>query len=251
MLPFLAMAAVGAGTSVINGVLGAKAAKGQAAAMEAAQREAEAKFNAQADRAEGFVNTGADKAAEYIAPYAEGGQGALKLYLDAIGVNGTPAQQGFHDTFQNDPGFNASLDAGRRQVEHSSIFQGRGDSGATQKELFQFGQREQLGAFRDRLDRLSSLSGMGLQAGGQAASIENNRGTTLADIALKRGGVGRDTSLGLGVAKANGIGGEAQSYMDMVKGLGSSAQVAAGGKDAFSTLYGKPGTTNNFYGGAK
>lgn len=249
MNPFTMMAVAGAGASILQGIVGAKGAK------DAAKRQMEATanggrlFDEQAGRAEGFVDAGADRALGYVAPYATAGTDALKLYRDAIGVNGRPAQQGYYDGFMDDPGFNAALDTGRQQLEHSAIFQGRGDSGATMKELFQFGERERLGAYERRLDRLSGLSSLGMQAGGQAASIETNRGRTLADIALKRGGVARDTAMGIGTANAGGVTGRTNAITGASGGVGSSLMVGSGrvdGGKALSSLY-RPKAGNSLY----
>lgn len=241
MDPFTMMAVAGAGTSIVSGIMGADSAKKGAKAQEAAFRQGQAAFNAQADRGEGFVNTGADAALGYVQPYAEGGRGALDMYLNAIGVNGNQAQQGYYDTFQDDPGFKAALDAGANQVEHSAIFQGRGDSGAAMKELYGYGERMRLDAYNSRLDRLSGLSQLGLQAGTTAGGIEQGRGNTLADIALKRGGAERETEMAIGTARAGGIAGANKAWTGALQGLGSSATVATGSIDggkALSTLYG-------------
>ncbi len=229
MDPFSLVGLTGIGSSLLGGLLGSRGAKRAGQAMEAGLREGQRRFDEQAERAEGFVNTGADRAVGYMQPYTSGGQNALKLYMDAIGVNGREAQAAYHAGFQDDPGFQAALDTGRQQIDHSAIFRGRGDSGSTMKELFQFGERERLGAFRDRMDRLSSLSTIGLQAGKVAGDYEAGRGSTLADIALKRGGVGRDTELGIGTARSNAITGSTNAWMGALKGFGSSSIVGGGG----------------------
>lgn len=229
MFPLLA--AVAGGSAIGQGVmsyLGAgKAAK---QAQEAAQK-AEAAFQAQAERGEGFINTSADKSSGYLSPYLTAGTGANKQYSDAIGVNGREAQTAYQDGFQTDPGFEATQAAGRQSLEHSRLFQGRGNSGATEKDLYSFGQRSMHSAFQDRLDRLSKLGTQGQSAATTTAGIETGRGTSLADIALKRGGVGRDTQLQIGQAKVDGTNGQTNAVNSALRGLTSA--VSMGGSSPF------------------
>lgn len=252
MDPFTIMAGVSAGASIISGIMGAKGEKQAAAARAAAIQEGQRQFDEQAGRAEGFVNQGTDRALGYVQPYATDGRRGFDLYLDAVGVNGRDAQSRYHADFQDDPGFQAALDAGRAQIEHSNIVRGRGDSGAAMKELYQFGERERLGAFRDRLDRLSQLSTLGFQAGSAAGSLEAGRGSTLADIAMKRGQSAKDSAMGVGGAQAQGITGATNQYMGLIKGLGSSVAIAGGSDKLFgaeaagqyrSMMTPKPATT--------
>ncbi len=233
---FLAMAAIGAGTSILGGLLGARGEKKAGAAREAAIREGQRQFDLQADRAEGAVNTGTDTALGHVEPYARDGQRGFQLYLDAIGVNGREAQTAYHQGFQDDPGFQAALDAGANQIEHSNIFRGRGDSGAAMKELYQFGERERLGAFNSRLDRLSQLSDLGFKAGTTMGTMEMGRGSALADIAMTRGKTARDSAMGIGASQSQSILGTTQKYMDMIKGIGSSATIGTGQLDGGKTL---------------
>lgn len=247
MDPFLMMAAVGAGSSILSGITGSSGAKKAAAQQAAAIEAGERQFQAHAERGEGFVNSGTDAGLGYVTPYASGGQDALKLYMDAIGANGRDAQASYHRDFMDDPGFQAALDQGQRQVEHSSIFQGRGDSGATMKELFQFGENARLGAFNSRLDRLSSLSQLGLDAGKTAGSMEVNRGTTLADIALKRGSSALNSSAAAGAARAGGTVASTNAITGALSGLGSSAIIGSGSLDggkALNTLMGANNAKN-------
>lgn len=241
MDPFTIMAGVSAGTSIIGGLMGSRGEKQAAAARAAAIQEGQRQFDAQAGRAEGFVNDGTDRAMGFVEPFARDGRRGFELYLDAIGVNGREAQSAYQDGFQTDPGFQASLDAGRAQIEHSNMVRGRGDSGAAMKELYGFGQREQLGAFRDRLDRLSQLSSMGFQAGSAAGSLEAGRGSTLADIAMKRGQSAKDSAMGVGGAQAQGITGSTNQFVRMAQGLGTAGMIGSGSLDggaALASIYG-------------
>lgn len=183
----------------ITGFLGNKSAEKKAAAAAAA---AQARTDAEMARARGDVNTGFDRATGAVDPWVKSGTSADALHSNALGINGREAQQGFFADFETDPGFQATLDAGRRQIEHANILKGTEVSGGAMKELHQFGQREMQGQFKDRLDRLAGVSTRGLSAAGTQGTFEATRGTTLADIALKAAGFGRDTELTKGAIAA-------------------------------------------------
>jgi hypothetical protein len=231
-MAFPLLAAVAGAGAIGQGVMGFLGAGRAEKAAKQAAAKAEAAFQGQAERGEGFINTGADRASGFVSPHLTAGTGANKLYADALGVNGADAQRGFYSDFQTDPGFEAEQAAGRQAIEHSRLFQGRGNSGATQKDLHSFGQRSMRNAFSDRLDRLSRLGQQGQAAAGTMAGIETGRGTSLADIALKRGGVGRDTQLQIGQASIDGINGRTAAINSGIKGLTSA--VSFGGNRLFN-----------------
>ncbi len=62
-------------------------------------------------------------------PFMQAGQNALNLYNNATGVNGAAAQQAYYNSFQSDPGFQASVDYGLKQIEAQNAAQGMGLSG--------------------------------------------------------------------------------------------------------------------------
>ena len=193
------------GGSAIKGLSGFFGSKSAERKAKAAALAAEAKYNAGLDTATTEANTSAGKASGMYSPYAGQGTKANTLYNNAVGVNGRPAQSAFFASFQNDPGFQATLNEGRAQVEQSALFNGRANSGATQKELFDFGQRQKFSQFQDRLNRLNDAGQNGYRAVGQQAGIETNRGLTIADLALKRGTFGANTQQNLGQIRADGV----------------------------------------------
>src|SRR5271166_3152208 len=65
----------------------------------------------------------------YEQPYMQSGQNALNLYDNAIGANGSAAQQSYYNNFQNDPGFQASTNYGLQQIQAQNAAQGIGLSG--------------------------------------------------------------------------------------------------------------------------
>lgn len=230
MDPFTLMAVGTAAGSVLGGMNSASASKKAAQTQANAITAGKAQYDQLAGQARGDLNASTDKAIGYVAPYASAGDGALQQYLDAIGVNGADAQKRFHSGFMDDPGFQAALDQGQRQVEHSALVGGYGNSGSHMKELFQFGENQRLGAFNSRLDRLSQLSNLGLTASGQAGGFESGRGSGLAQIALGQGKNAMDAAMGIGAANAKGITGEASAWNGALSGLGSAAMIYGAGQ---------------------
>jgi hypothetical protein len=227
MIDPLTIAAVSAGGSLLKGFFGSRDSKRAEAAAQAGLKKGLDAYNTGNTQAAGNINTGANKAGAMYQPYARSGAAADKIYNDAVGVNGQPAQSAFFSSFQNDPGYQATLDAGRNQIEHSAVVRGGANSGATMKELFSFGQRQQQSQFQDRLDRLAGLGTRGFEATGQRADIETGRYGSLADLALKKGKFGSDIAINRGQVKADGIGQRSAirdgMFDDVVSAFGSYA----------------------------
>lgn len=203
----------------VSGFLGSKSAEKKAAAAAAA---AQARTDAEIARARGDVNTGFDRATGAVDPWVQTGKSANTAQADALGLNGRPAQETFFANFETDPGYQATLDAGRKQIEHANILKGTEVSGGAMKELFGFGQRQMQGQFQDRLNRIAGVSTQGLGAATTQGGYEAQRGTTLADIALKAAGFGRDTELTKGAIAAKSAGDQWKIGGDTLGGLVSA-----------------------------
>jgi hypothetical protein len=212
---------IAGGSSLIGGLISSIGAKKAAKKQAAAIKEGLNEYNASADAATGQVNTGADRALGFVQPYVDAGRSGLDLYKAAIGASGREAQQGFYDDFIDDPGFQHALEQGQRAVEHSRIFRGSSLSGAAKKELFAHGEGMRLGAYRDRLAQLSSLSQIGLQAGTTGANIETSRGSNLAQIAIGKGDAALRARTGIGAAQASGITGMTNAATSTLTNLAS------------------------------
>lgn len=134
------------------------------------------------DQALDETDTGLEQSLGYLQPQIDGGNQSRELYENAIGVNGQPAQQGFYDNFQNDPGFQAELDYGLEQTQRSRAASGSLYSGRTLSALADRAQIHQRGAFENRLNRLSGLAQIGGQASSQAAGLTTNAYNRRGDL---------------------------------------------------------------------
>jgi len=112
-------------------------------------------------------------ALDFFSPDIEAGDDARNNLLAAIGLRGREAQQGFFTAFNDDPGFKETLGAGIEAVDSSAAARGNLNSGGTQKDLFQFGQRAKFSQFQDRLDRLTGLSAVGSRARAGSAGVKS------------------------------------------------------------------------------
>lgn len=105
-----------------------------------------------------------------LLPYMKGSQSALNLYGNALGANGPAAQAGFYNSFQHDPGFDAALNNSLDETMKRYSIMGR-TGGGLANALLKTGQGARLGAYENRLNRLSGLAEFGRGAAGTIAGI--------------------------------------------------------------------------------
>ena len=217
----------GAALKGLGGFFGADSAEEDALAAMAKARGEYGKGVGQATRA---VNTSARSAKGALQPFMQQGRAANRMYSDALGVNGADKQKAFFSSFVTDPGYEATLAAGRNQIEHSAIVGGRSNSGGAMKELFDYGQRNMQSQFSDRLDRLSGLGQQGYRAAGDIAGIETDRGRSNSGLIMDRTRYNAGNTVGQGQVSADasaskwgsisGMMGDMVSSFGRTRGLG-------------------------------
>lgn len=118
-----------------------------------------------------------------LSPAIEAGNEARQLYGNAIGTNGREAQSQYFSDFQNDPGFEASNEFALEQINRSAAARGNSLSGNVLAALHDYSQKNQLGAFQNRLSNLSNLFSSGDQNANALAGFgqqtANNSGNLL------------------------------------------------------------------------
>ena len=195
-------AILGGAGSLLGGFLNQNAASNYSSAIgRAGQIAAKGAKKAGNTAAQGYT-----KANTYLTPYAgtptSGSMGAQNQFLTGIGANGVPAQQSFYNNFQNDPGYNATLQAGIGAAEQGGAGTGAFNSGGTLKALMAFGQRQQQEQFQTRLNYLQ-------QAGQQGLDVAGMQGQNVIGGANARAG----GQLGAANARSGSILGQAQANM--------------------------------------
>ena len=138
-------------------------------------------------QASGTTNEYLDRSLGFLAPQLQTGGNAISLLGDVLGVNGQGPQQAYFNNFQNDPGFQATLNAGVGALDASAANKGLLRSGGQMKSLFDFGQRHLSDAFNTRTNNLFNLAGFGKDAAGTSAGLTANAGQSLADMQFGTG----------------------------------------------------------------
>ncbi len=118
-----------------------------------------------------------NQAVSYEQPYMQGGQNALTQYYNATGVNGSDAQQNYYSNFQNDPGFQSSVNYGLQQIQAQNAAQGMGLSGNTLAALQDYSQHSLSQEYQTRLSDLLQ----GAQLGANSANALTSASTSSAN----------------------------------------------------------------------
>lgn len=208
-MSFITAAVIGAGSSIIGGLLSGDAASSAANTQAAAS-----------DRAAALQKEMFDKQVELSAPWRAAGEQALNKLIP-LATNYTPFGM---SQFQADPGYGFRMSEGMKAVERSAAARGGLLSGATLKGVQQYGQnlasQEYTNAFNRyqteraaQLQPLQSLAGVGqttaMQLGQAGQQMASSVGDTLTSGAAARasGYVGQANALN------SALGGAANSYM--------------------------------------
>jgi hypothetical protein len=214
--------------------------KTQRQAVEQGHAASSAALKTGYDTGRGDVTGATDRAVNYLSPYAQSGQGAMRLYGNALGANGAQAQGDFYSGFQHDPGWMAQQQAGINALDRSAAVRGGLYSGAQQKALFNYGQQGQRTAYNDRLTQLAQLAGMGQGAAGQQAGYTANSGNMLANLAQGYGQNTATNEINYANARAQAANIGPQNIMNALGTLGGMAISAfapgAGGMTAAGNM---------------
>ena len=136
------------------------------------------------------------------------GQGALKLLGDILGVSGAGPQQAYFDSFQTDPGFMASLDAGTQALNRAAAPRGLRWSGGQAQSLFDFGQRHFTDYLNNRTSNLFNLAGFGQNAATNSANLVSGAGNNIAGAQFGTGQLFGNNAINTGnaMAQSRGVG---------------------------------------------
>lgn len=122
------------------------------------------------------INTAYNQQRNDLQPYQQAGISAL---------SGLQNKNLLGD-FQGDPGYQFRLNQGNTAINNAAAARGLGNSGATMKALTEYGQNfasnEYNNAYNREFGRLSTLSGLGASAAGQASNASGQYGANLSGI---------------------------------------------------------------------
>lgn len=216
-MPLVAVAAIGAASSIYGASKQSKAAKSAANVQSQAASDANATqlqmYNQSRQDAEPWRQAGMSGLSEYMnllglqQPSGQGSGGQL----GQMGMNPQQSQQDAFGRFRSAPGYQFGLDEGMRSVQASAAARGGLNSGAALKSLFEYGNNyaDQQG-YTPYMNRLASLSNIGqTQASNNAAMGQNYANA-----------YGQNVNLA-GDARANGIYGSANAWSNGAAGVAS------------------------------
>jgi hypothetical protein len=133
------------------------------------------------------ANNRYNQALGYAQPYIQGGTNALHQYNNAIGVNGSGAQSDYFNNFQNDPGFQSSVNYGLDQIAARNAAQGMGNSGNTQAALQDWSQHSLSGEYQTRLDNLFRESQTGANSANAALGASTGASNVVSNALTSSG----------------------------------------------------------------
>ena len=179
------------------------------------------------DRNMGFLDTGLGKSSGYLnsalgaytplSDLASSYRGASDLYMNALGVNGADAARTAQQSFTNNPGYEAAVDAGLSAINRRRAAGGMLGSGNADLDALTFGQNLQNQQYGSWLDRLSGLNNNALAATGTAAAGQAGAYGSLSDL------YGQDAANRIGVT--NGLAtGMMQGNQQIAQGQASGAR---------------------------
>ena len=133
------------------------------------------------DRARGDLQTTFGDALSYFQPYQSAGQTALDRQMALSGALG---QDAFQQAYVEDPYTAFLREQGMRANLAGASATGGLGGGNVQKELQRFGQGLAAQGVQQQIQNLGALSGMGLNAAGGAAGVQQALGTNLANLGM-------------------------------------------------------------------
>ena len=188
------------------------------------------------DRADSFLAKGQQAGQGYINPYLKSGTRANALYGDALGLNGTTAQQNFGQNYAaSDPFREQNAGMATEQLMRSLNARGMSGSGYAAEAVARQNLERGSTDYQNYLTRLQGMQGQGAQmaqfgsqqAGqyaGQRASNATGRANALMGVNQAQAGLSTDQ----GNALSNLTYGNAQQIAGMRTNLGNAVAATRG-----------------------
>lgn len=279
--------AIGAGTSIIGGILGARASdKAAKIQQENAQKvatmaqDATTKAQAGMTQAVGDANTGIqqsvtdatgklqgvyDTSTAAINPYQQLGQTGVSALADYMKPGGAgTAQFSFNPSdLQNEPGYQFQLQQGMKALQNSRAAMGGLQSGGTVKSLMDFNQGLAGTSYQNAYNRaantfqmnrtntlggLMGLANLGMSANQQAIGVGENYGNNTANM-LMQGGLATSGNTMSGAQFNGNTGMQGMQIAGNALTGGANAQAAGtvGSANAWNQALGGVGNAAQFY----
>jgi hypothetical protein len=224
-----------------GGVFGALGSIGSSLIQANSVRQAQAAQERALGRAQGTIKGAYETAQGYQQPYQQGGQQDYQTMRQMMGAgqfNADPySYQPEQFQFKADPGYQARLQEGNRQIMGQAAARGTQLSGATQKALQRYGQNFASQEVGNAFNRFTQNRQFGAENAWNQYQAQNQQ-------AQNRFGQ-MQTMTGYGVNAANTMGEQATGYGTNMAGLyGAQGNVQAAGAMGRGQAYGN--MVNNF-----
>jgi hypothetical protein len=228
-------AAIGAGSSILSGILGSKAATDAKNAQIAAEQNVIANNNAAKDAS---LNTNRDlyqSEVKAFQPYQSTGTGALDLLAKGTATGGvfnsTPTGE---QVLAQDPGYQFRLDQGNQALLRAAAAGGGLGSGGTLKAAQQYGQDYASNEYNNAYNRyantrqanygnLLNLANLGQNANSQFANATGQYGNQFTGVTMGTADANARALAGIGDSEAAGSIGGANAWSAALQGLAKSA----------------------------
>lgn len=196
---------LGAGASMWGANKAADAQKSAAESAAATQREAMA-----------YQKANYDKASGNLSPFIQNGTGASNLLAEAYGLRGqTALGQSSLEAFRNSPDYQFALKGGSEALDNSAAAKGGALGGNQIRAQTEYGQGLATQNLQNYFQRLSGMSGQGIQAGGILGQIGTGTG---AQVGASANNIGNST-MAAGTAEASGILGGVKGFQSGLNSL--------------------------------
>lgn len=227
----LATAAIGAGGSIISGILGHNAAKDASAAQVKSQRDAIASTSAARDASLGTATNVYRDDQTRINPYSNAGADALSKIGSSV-LPGTPSAA---DVLAQDPGYKFRLEQGSLALERAESAGGGVGSGGALKAAAKYGQDYASGEYgaaygrfmqgnQQRYSQLKGVADLGNSANTELLNAGTNYANETGAINMNAARLNADAYTGIGNAEASGIIGGADALGGMFASLANIGQ---------------------------
>lgn len=204
-LAILGAGVLGAGASIYGASKAADAQKSAAESAAATQREAMA-----------YQKENYDKASGNLSPFIQTGQGANSMLASAYGLNGqSPLNEGALQAFYNSPDYKFALKGGSEALDNSAAAKGGVLGGNQIRAQTEYGQGMATQNLQNYFQRLTAMSGQGLQAGGILGQIGTGTG---AQVGASANNIG-NSQMAAGTAEASGILGGVKGFQSGLNSL--------------------------------
>lgn len=210
----MATAAIGAGTSLISGLIGKGGAK---KAGKAQERQFNAALNQQNQQ---FQQTRADNM-----PWLTAGQQALGASGDLLGLHGNDPMAAAIAALKASPAFTSLYDTGADTILQNAAATGGLRGGNTNNSLASFGSNLLATVIQNQLQNLGGMSSMGAGTAGNLGALGQNNASAVSNLLTQKGSVQANSILAQTGAMQSAIGGMGQAAGNFFGGQGIPANV--------------------------